>query len=128
MSNTHALIIEDDCTNAEILEFMLKSSGISCTNISNPHQVLDVVPQVSNIDVIFLDLEMPGIDGYQILQMLKTDLQITVPIVACTVHTSQIDIARVKGFNSFLGKPLLAERFPDQLNRILSGEPVWELP
>lgn len=128
MSDIHALIIEDDTMNAEVLEFMLNASGATCTIIQNPVDVLEAVPQLGGIDVVFVDLEMPGIDGYQILQMLKIDLGLTAPIVACTVHTSQIDIARVKGFNSFLGKPLLAERFPDQLDRILRGEPVWELP
>ncbi|MBN1428107.1 MAG: response regulator [Anaerolineae bacterium] len=128
MTNTHALIIEDDIMNAEILEFMLNSSGVSCTSIDNPHRVLDIVPQLSNIDVVFLDLEMPGINGYQMLQILRDTLKLTAPIVACTVHTSQIDIARAKGFDGFLGKPLMAERFPEQLERILGGESLWELP
>jgi len=128
MADIHALIIEDDTMNAEVLEFMLKASGATCTTIQNPADVLEIVSQLVSVDVVFVDLEMPGIDGYQILQMLQNDLQLTAPIVACTVHTSQIDIARVKGFSSFLGKPLVAERFPDQLNRILDGEPVWELP
>ena len=128
MANRHALIIEDDSMNAEILEFMLNSSGISCTNINNPHHVLEIVPQLSNIDVVFLDLEMPGIDGYQMLQILRENLQLAVPVIACTVHTSQIDIARMKGFDGFLGKPLMAERFPEQIARILGGESIWELP
>jgi CheY-like chemotaxis protein len=128
MSNVHALIVEDDAMNAEVLEFMLNASGATCTIVKNPADVLQVVPQLDKIDVAFVDLEMPGINGYQILQILKDTLGLTVPTVACTVHTSQIDIARMKGFDSFLGKPLMAERFSDQLSRILKGEQVWELP
>jgi two-component system, cell cycle response regulator DivK len=128
MPNVHALIVEDDAMNAEVLEFMLNASGATCTIVKNPADVLGVVSQLDKIDVAFVDLEMPGINGYQMLQMLKDNLGLTVPMVACTVHTSQIDIARTKGFDSFLGKPLMAERFPDQLKRILNGEQVWELP
>jgi CheY-like chemotaxis protein len=128
MADIHALIIEDDTMNAEVLEFMLHTSGATCTIIQNPVDVLEIVPQIDRIDIVFLDLEMPGIDGYQILQTLRNDLQLTAPIVACTVHTSQIDVARGKGFSSFLGKPLVADRFADQLKKILNGESVWELP
>jgi CheY-like chemotaxis protein len=128
MSNIHALIIEDDPMNAEVLEFMLTASGATSTIISNPADVMEAVPQLGRIDVVFVDLEMPGINGYQMLTMLKNDLGLTAPMVACTVHTSQIDIARTKGFDSFLGKPLMAERFPAQLERILSHKSVWELP
>lgn len=50
-----------------------------------------------------------------------------VPIVAYSVHVSEIEIARRAGFDGFLGKPLDADRFSDQLRRILSGEQVWEI-
>jgi hypothetical protein len=32
------------------------------------------------------------------------------------------------GFDGFLGKPLDSARFPEQLDRILAGKPVWEIP
>jgi two-component system, cell cycle response regulator DivK len=34
--------------------------------------------------------------------------------------------AKSSGFDGFLGKPLDPDRFPDQIRRILAGEPVWE--
>jgi two-component system cell cycle response regulator DivK len=35
--------------------------------------------------------------------------------------------ARAAGFNGFIGKPLDPDRFPDQVRRLLAGEPVWEI-
>jgi CheY-like chemotaxis protein len=76
--------------------------------------------------VIFLDLEMPGIDGYPMLSYLKNDDRFNnVPVVAYTVHMSEMNVARQKGFHSFLGKPLDADLFPEQLAAILRGEHVW---
>jgi len=49
-----------------------------------------------------------------------------VPIIAYTVHVSEIDVVRQHGFDGFLGKPLDSARFPQQLARILNREPVWE--
>jgi two-component system chemotaxis sensor kinase CheA len=124
----HALIIEDDPVNAEVLAFMLSAEHVTSTTISNPALVRDIVPELPAIDVVFLDLEMPGLNGYDVLRMLKDDLGIEAPVVACTVHTSQIDIARMEGFHSFLGKPLMAEQFSGQLSQILNGKSVWIIP
>jgi two-component system chemotaxis sensor kinase CheA len=124
----HALIIEDDPINAEVLAFMLSAEHVTSTVISDPARVRDIVPQLPAIDVVFLDLEMPGLNGYDVLRMLKDDLGVDAPVVACTVHTSQIDIARTKGFHSFLGKPLMAEQFSGQLSQILNGKSVWIIP
>jgi CheY-like chemotaxis protein len=129
VSNKHALIIEDDQSSAEVLEFLLSTLGVGYTIVYYPTQVSDVVNNLDkDIDVVFLDLEMPGLDGYDVHRILTEDLGVKAPIVACTVHTSQIDIARSLGFHSFIGKPLIADHFPNQLSRILQNEPVWELP
>jgi two-component system, cell cycle response regulator DivK len=77
------------------------------------------------VDVVFLDLEMPGVDGYAVKNYLRTKLG-TTPIIACTVHLNEIDMVRQSGFDGFLGKPLDSHRFSDQLGRILTGMPVWE--
>jgi two-component system, cell cycle response regulator DivK len=70
---------------------------------------------------------MPGLNGYQVIEALKADARFaSVPFVAYTVHISEIQAAHQRGFDGFLGKPLNADKFPDQLARILKGEQVWE--
>jgi two-component system, cell cycle response regulator DivK len=51
-----------------------------------------------------------------------------IPIIAVTAEasTDQMNKAKDSGFDGFLGKPLDPDRFPDQIRRILAGEPVWE--
>jgi two-component system, cell cycle response regulator DivK len=126
MSKLHALIIDDNKDNLGILAQLLSLEGVSHTGINNPARVKDALTQLERVDIVFLDLEMPGIDGYNVLKMLKADARFkTVPVVAYTVHVSEINTARQLGFHSFLGKPLDADRFPEQLARILRGEHVW---
>jgi CheY-like chemotaxis protein len=74
---------------------------------------------------VFLDLEMPSLDGYQVFDFLRCQVGMTVPIVACTVHISEAKTARNLGFDSFLAKPLNADIFPEQFRKIMSGERVW---
>ena len=78
--------------------------------------------------VVFCDLEMPRLSGYEMLVRLRAAFGRHVPIIAYTVHTSEIDQARKNGFDGFLGKPLDGERFGGLLERIFRGMPVWELP
>jgi two-component system cell cycle response regulator DivK len=75
--------------------------------------------------VVFLDLEMPGLDGFHVKDMLRAHFG-EVLIIAYTVHISEINVAKQSGFDGFLGKPLNKARFPDQMARILRGEGVWE--
>lgn len=128
MAKVHALIIDDNPTNTDVLAQLLEIEGVSSSVIQNPADLTRDPSLALGTDLIFLDLEMPRLDGYQMLDFLRGDLNVTVPIVAYTVHTSQIVEAREHGFHSFLGKPLQPRRFRDQLARILGGERVWEVP
>jgi CheY-like chemotaxis protein len=126
MAKTHALIIDDDANNLGILVEMLSLEGVQSTSIQDPLQAEATLQAIPPVDVIFLDLEMPEINGYDILEALKADNQFKdVPVVAYTVHVSEINVARQLGFHSFLGKPLDADAFSEQLARILNGESVW---
>ena len=121
----HALIIDDNLQNVKVLAQLLAKQGVKCTEILNPTQIVDNPVQDESIDVIFLDLEMPTIDGYQLKEMLRAYLG-DVPIIAYTVHVSEMNVVRDMGFDGFLGKPLDTTKFPNQLARILRGESVWE--
>lgn len=127
MSIPHALIVDDNTTNLEVMAEMLAALGLTYTTVQNPNRLGAALDQLERIDVVFLDLEMPGLDGYAVLDILRHDYGITAPIVASTVHLNEIQTARQMGFHSFLGKPLKVSRFPDQLERILNGERVWEV-
>ena len=77
-------------------------------------------------DIVLLDLEMPKHDGYEVIVTLRKYLDASVPIVACTVHTAEINRTRKLGFSGFIAKPLDMDRFSEQVRRILNGEPIWE--
>lgn len=128
MSKKHALIIDDNVKNLGVLAQMLALQGVESTRVAHSRDLSDVLNTLDQVDVIFLDLEMPGTDGYTLLAELRANPHVQhVPIVAYTVHVSEVQAAYQQGFDGFLGKPLNSDKFPDQLNRILSGEQVWEI-
>jgi len=125
MSEVHALVIDDNQQNLRVLSTLLMKNRVKCVEVANPLRLNDTLTQMAQVDVVFLDLEMPGINGFQVKDLLREQLG-GVPIIAYTVHVSEIDVVRQQGFDGFLGKPLDSARFPNQLARILNGEGVWE--
>ncbi len=126
MTNTHALIIEDDINSAKVLAHLLARQGIESIIVTDTAQLEGQVNETP--DLVFIDLEMPRMDGYEVLTELRGIQHYNeIPIVASSVHTGEIHRVRDAGFTSFIGKPLAKDIFPGQLARILSGENVWEI-
>jgi CheY-like chemotaxis protein len=124
----HALIIDDNTMNINVLKMLLDRESCTYTAVQLPNKLPEVLGTVEKIDVVFLDLEMPHHDGFDLLHELKASPHLQdAPIIAYTVHTSEIDRARQSGFDGFLGKPLSANDFPNQFERILNGERIWEV-
>src|SRR5258708_1141066 len=116
MTKLHALIIDDNLQNLQVLTHLLAKQGLTSTNVSDPTNLEGMWQTLERLDVVFLDLEMPGLDGFRVKDMLRSQFG-ELPIIAYTVHTSEISVARKTGFDGFLGKPLDHTRFPDQLAR-----------
>ncbi|MBI5959703.1 MAG: response regulator [Chloroflexi bacterium] len=129
LTGIRALIIEDEQTSIDVLRNLLSQLDVDTSVIYGGPEVDQHIRDTSRPDVIFLDLEMPGFNGYEVLEMIKADAEFEgVPVVAYTTHISHMNDARRAGFNSFLGKPLHRYEFADNLIRILNGESVWEAP
>jgi two-component system, cell cycle response regulator DivK len=125
MSQLNALVIDDNAQNRKVLAQLLSKQRVSCTEVADPRKIANLLPTLGQMDVVFLDLEMPGLDGYKVKDLLKSHLGAT-PIIAYTVHVSEMNVTLNQGFDGFIGKPLDPSRFPDQLARILRHEAVWD--
>ena len=126
MDNKHALIIDDDAYNVYVMQRFLDKENISYTTITETATLEKILDQLESIDIVLLDLEMPKRDGYEIIEVLRQRLPPDLPIVACTVHTAEVNRTRKLGFSGFIAKPLDMDRFSEQVRRILNGEPIWE--
>jgi CheY-like chemotaxis protein len=121
-----ALIIDDNHTDQKVLAQLLLLEGAELVQIYDPAELAASIESLDDMDIVFVDLEMPHYNGYQVLEILTQKYRANVPIVACTVHTSEINTARTLGFHSFIGKPLKSAQFSAQLKTILRGESIWD--
>jgi CheY-like chemotaxis protein len=123
-----AVIIEDDHSSIDVLAELLSQSGIDSSSFQDPQAALESINSLCAASVIFVDLDMPNLTGYQVLETLQNTPELVhLPVVAYTSHTSEMASARTAGFHSFLGKPLRASTFPAHLSAILNDQPVWDI-
>jgi len=128
------LNVEDDTYSREVLSLLLsKVMGFQQVeffeNSENFIDRLQALPQVP--DVIFLDIHIRPIDGYQLLNLLRNDPQYQhSKIIALTASVMVHDVKRLQdsGFDGLIGKPVVNKVFPRLVNNILAGEPVWYIP
>ena len=123
------LVVEDNVSNFVLIARMLGYLGVHCEWKTSGYEVLEYADTLPRLDLILMDIRLPYEDGYGALKKIRSsDRFKKVPIIAVTAEASQEQLKKAQdsGFDGFLGKPLDPDRFPDQIRRILSGEPVWE--
>jgi two-component system cell cycle response regulator DivK len=124
------LVVEDNVSNFVLIARMLGFLGIHCEWKTSGYEVVEYADTLPRLDLVLMDIRLPYEDGYAALAKIRASQRLkNVPVVAVTAEASleQINKAKRSGFNGFLGKPLDPDRFPDQIQRILTGEPVWEM-
>ena len=124
------LVVEDNVSNFLLMARLLGILGVHCEWKTSGYEVVEYADTLPRVDLILMDIRLPYEDGYEALRKLRTSPTLrSVPVVAVTAYANeeQLSRARTAGFDGFLGKPLDPDRFPDQVQRILAGEPVWEV-
>ena len=125
-----ALAVEDDAGGMAIIGVMMRYMGMQAYLNTTGDGVVELARAMKpRPDVIFLDINLPKTSGYDILRRIRADDKLKdILVVAVTAQDADTEIPKcmAAGFDGFIGKPISRSRFPRQIRRILSGEPVWE--
>jgi CheY-like chemotaxis protein len=127
---TTVLVVEDNVANFVLIARLLGYMGIHCEWKTSGYEVVEYADTLPRLDLILMDIRLPYEDGYGALKKIRSSSNLSgTPVVAVTAEgtAEQMRKARESNFNGFIAKPLDPDRFPDQIRRILAGEPVWEL-
>ena len=100
------LIVDDQEANVSLLERVLREAGYDrLVSTMNPHEVC-ALHRRNRYDLILLDLQMPGMDGFQVMEGLKTnDADSYLPVLVITAQPGHKLRALRAGAKDFISKP-----------------------
>ncbi len=129
------ILAEDDDGHARLMERNLRRGGIINTirRARDGVELLDSLRLAPALgpDVIFLDINMPRLDGFEVLLQLKSDPDLrSIPVIMVTSTDSQREINRAYelGASSYVVKPVGVEAFIDRVRKLGLFLEVVELP
>jgi CheY-like chemotaxis protein len=123
--NVTILLVEDDAGHAELVKLNLRRGGIEneIIHFDNGLKVLDFLTEHKSGRkyLMILDINMPGINGLQVLSRLKSnDATRNIPIIILTTATEEreADYCYELGCNVFMTKPIDYETFCSAINEL----------
>ena len=104
--NARILIVDDQEADVLLLKSMLLHVGYRCvTSTMDPHAV-SLLHRDNHYDLILLDLQMPGMDGFQIMESLKAiELDSYIPVLVISAGSNHRLRALAAGAKDFISKP-----------------------
>ncbi|MCL1903957.1 MAG: transporter substrate-binding domain-containing protein [Oscillospiraceae bacterium] len=115
------LLVDDIAVNREIVESWLEATGIKIDSAENGVEAVDILKaNPDKYDVIFMDLQMPEMDGYEATRQIRA-MNKEIPIIAMTSNVFKEDIDKClnTGMNGHIGKPLDYEELLDILRTFM---------
>ncbi len=119
------LLVDDNQVNIKVGSKMLAKLGFNCTTAGNGIEALAALSS-SYYDVVFMDIQMPEMDGYEATRQIRNQSTTTINpgviIIAMTAHALKSDRDRClnTGMNDFLTKPVRLEELNEVLTRAMS--------
>ena len=121
------LLVEDDAIVAAVIRGLLEQQGHTVCHVGNGLAALAELAH-AGFDAVLLDLDLPGVDGFQIARLIRQREHAgqRVPIIAVTARSGNEDEARARaaGMDGFLRKPLSGEQLADALVQARAALPA----
>jgi DNA-binding response OmpR family regulator len=117
------LIIDDDAFIRRPLEFILREEGFQPTTAVSGEDGLSKLER-DRPDLIFLDVMMPGLDGFAVCRQVKADPRFTaIPVILLTAKGQESDRDRglAAGATEFMNKPYSPSELLRRVREILAG-------
>ena len=124
MTRERILVVEDNPLNLKLVRDVLDAAGYDVLEATSGEEGLRVAAE-QTLDLVLMDLQLPGIDGTETLHRLRQDgLGPGVPVVAVTAFAMAEDHAQAEraGFDAYVEKPISVRGLVHQVRELLDGD------
>lgn len=106
-SNINILIAEDEEINYQLIRVALRRTGAKIFRAANGLEAVDFVKQHPDVHIILMDIQMPIMNGYQAMELIKA-FKKDIPIIVQTAFAmaSERDKAYESGCDEYVTKPI----------------------
>lgn len=120
----HVLYVDDDPSMTKSVALMLRQAGHSCDKAELGEQAVDLANE-NDYDAIILDIMLPDIDGYEVIERLR-EAQVSTPLLIQTglVDRAKPGDAEAFGVDDILIKPFDKNELMSHLERVVSSSAV----
>ncbi|WP_082633198.1 response regulator [Lacimicrobium alkaliphilum] len=116
------LTIEDNPDNLALMVYILEAFEFEVETATDGVSGLEAASRVRP-DLILCDIQMPEMDGYEVIRHLKNDDKLAhIPVIAVTAFAMEVDGQKIQqaGFDGYITKPIEPESFVEQIQAFLS--------
>lgn len=116
------MIVEDSPDNMKLFRTLLKLKGHSVMALPGGEELFATLA-TQRPDLVLMDIQMPGKDGFELLAELRASAFSDLRVVALTAHamSGDRDKALAAGFDGYITKPIDIRLFPEQVAAALAG-------
>ena len=126
--DAYIILIEDDPNSYLVVEELVEHAGFKhFYHRSNGTKLVPLLEALPQVDLILLDIGLPGEDGFAVLKRLRAHPQSArahiAAVTANIMHQTRLR-AKDAGFDSFISKPIRPDKICDQMH-MLNGHAFW---
>ena len=117
------LVVEDNPLNLKLVRDVLTVSGFEVVAAPSGEEGV-ALAETCDLDLVLMDIQLPGIDGYEALRRLRQNSRLDgVPVIAVTAFAMREDRERAarEGFDGYIGKPISVRALLSQVTEFLSN-------
>lgn len=119
--NKTILVVDDEPMNVKIVERILKDEPMyTVLHAYNGQEALDLMEDI-RVDLILLDIEMPGMNGFEVVEHLKNRENITVVFMSADRELDTIERAASLGVSDYLTKPFMPIELKEIVHCLIEG-------
>ncbi|WP_346236347.1 ATP-binding protein [Niabella insulamsoli] len=121
------LVVEDNRANQVLIKHIFNKHELTPVMTDNGQKAIEILREQA-FDLVFMDIQMPVMDGYRAVGLIRNELSLKTPVIAMTAYVSEGEVEKclAAGFTDYMAKPLDEELLVQKMTLYLYGSEVQQ--